>query len=87
MPHSQLFFVGVKLIGVSADAVSVISGPVTVVDGVGVADHKEAANPGVPRDTLPAAQQPVFFISHAHSPIGKISTTAFPPFTTSPRVM
>lgn len=36
--------VGVKLVGVSTDAVPVVSGPVAVVDGVGVANHEEAAN-------------------------------------------
>lgn len=79
--------VRVKLVGIGADAVSVISGPIAIVDGVGVADHEEAANSGVGYDSLPAAQQPVFILSHAHTSIGRISTTAFPPFTTSPRVM
>ena len=79
--------VGVKLVGVSTDAVPVMSCPVAVVDGVGVADHEEAANSGVGCDGLPAEQQFPFILSHAHTPIGRISTTAFPSFTTSPRVM
>lgn len=79
--------VRVKLVGVSAYAVPVVSGPVAVVDGVGIADHEEAANSGVRSDALPPAQQFPFILSHAHTPIGRISTTAFPPFTTSPRVM
>lgn len=79
--------VGVKLVGVSTDAVPVVSGPVAVVDRVGVADHEESANSGVGCDGLPPAQQFPFILSHAHTSIGRISTTAFPPFTTSPRVM
>lgn len=79
--------VRVKLVGISTDAVSVISGPVAVVDGIGVADHEQSANSGVLRDALPAEQQFPFILSHAYTPIGRISTTAFPPFTTSPRVM
>lgn len=53
--------VRVKLVGVSAYAVPVVSGPVAVVDGVGVADHEEAANSGVGCDGLPPAQQFPFF--------------------------
>lgn len=49
--------VRVKLVGVSAYAVPVVSGPVAIVDRVGVADHEEAADPGVLRDALPPAQQ------------------------------
>lgn len=79
--------VGVKLVGISTDAVPVMSCPVAVVDGVGVADHEEAANSGVLSDALPSTQQFPFILSHAHTPIGRISTMAFPPFTTSPRVM
>ena len=79
--------VGVKLVGVSTDAVPVVSGPVAVVDRVGVADHEEAANSGVRSNAFPPTQQFPFILSHAHTPIGRISTTAFPPFTTSPRVM
>ena len=79
--------VGVKLVGVSTDAVPVVSGPVAIIDGIAVADHQEAAYLGVGYDSLPAAQQPVFILSHAHTSIGRISTTAFPSFTTSPRVM
>ena len=36
---------------------------------------------------FPSSQNFPFILSHNHIPIGKISTTAFPPFTTSPRVM
>ena len=79
--------VGVKLVGVSTDAVPVVSGPVAVVDGVGIADHEQSANSGVLSDALPSTQQFPFILSHAHTPIGRISTMAFPPFTTSPRVM
>ncbi len=79
--------VRVKLVGVSTDAVPVVSGPVAIIDGIAVADHQEAAYLGVGYDSLPAAQQFPFILSHAHTPIGRISTTAFPPFTTSPRVM
>lgn len=87
MLHSQLFFVGVKLVGIGADTVPAMRGPIAVMNGIGVSNHEQTANPSIGRNGLPAAQQPAFFISHAHSPIGKISTTAFPPFTTSPRVM
>lgn len=48
---------GVKLVGIGTDAVPVMSCPVAVVDGVGVADHEEAANSGVGCDGLPAEQQ------------------------------
>lgn len=86
MLHSQLFFVGVKLVGIGADAVPAMRGSIAVMNGIGVADHEQTANSSIGRNGLPAAQQFPFILSHAHTPIGKISTTAFPPFTTSKKL-
>ena len=79
--------VRVKLVGVSTDAVPMMRGSIAVINGIPESDHQESANPGIILDALPSAQQLSFSLSHIHIPIGRISITAFPPFTTSPRVM